>query len=549
MVLSEQQIAEFIEKPFNQQFITDARKYSDRLNLHVNGVGLNKFFEQIKNYENNDQLELRKKYARSNKYLFAELLRPLDKIYTARGGAKYYSLSDGDEMKFRGFISDVRQNMSLTEWSEKVWLKKKITDPNGLIMLEISQDGEHCYPTYKSIYSIYDYQFKGSKVEYVIFEPERIQTEQGEVLKYRVVDDANDYMVTVTKTTSVGGVKMNFEVVTAETLPNYWGKVPARMVSSEEDENNNLKLSFIDAVVQIAEEILVDNSIKILFKYTHGFPAYWEIERACITCKGTGQHHGESCPSCDGTGLRKGRDISDKIIVTLDEAGKAGAIPPAGFVSTDVMTWTQMNGESSFMEQLIHKAMWGTLALMSEKVYQKATGVISDLQSVYDRLNTISNEAENMEKFMTDMLGEFYFGRNYKGSTIIYGKRFQIESPDQLLQKFRDAKSGNIPEVSVKNIYMEYIQTMYSNDPFEMSKQIKILKLDPYPIYTAPEIKNLGFSQEDVYRKIFFLQWLTQLSQDEVLFQTNEALIQSRDEYINLNMQKYANLQNGSQTN
>ena len=61
-------IVELIQNPANKELIKNARKYSDKCNLHVNGKDLDKFFSQIKEYENSTQLELRTKYARSNKY-------------------------------------------------------------------------------------------------------------------------------------------------------------------------------------------------------------------------------------------------------------------------------------------------------------------------------------------------------------------------------------------------------------------------------------------------------------------------------------------------
>jgi len=545
MVLSEAQIAELLDSPANKKFITEARKYSDKLNLHVNGTGLDKHFEKIKQYENDNQIELRRKYARSNKYLFSELLRPLDKIYTSRGGAKYYNLSDSSELKFKNILSDIRNGMSISEWSQSVWLKKKISDPNGIIMIEISEKGNFCYPTYKSIYSIYDYKFSGSKVEYVIFEPEKVIVDNQEQERFRVVDDAFDRIVVKKK-----DIDNNYsiEIIKKESFPNFFGKVPARMISAEEDEITGNKLSFIDSVVQIAEEILIDNSIKIIFKTIHGFPGYWELQRECPVCKGTGKDHGADCQACDGDGIRKGRDISDKISVKVDDVGNAGSIPPAGYISTDVSTWIMMNTESDFMSRVIHKAMWGTLSLMSDKEYQKATPTFTDLQPVYDRLTPISTEAENMEKFITDVMGDFYFRSEYQGSTIIYGKRFQMESPDQIWKKFTEGKTGNIPEFMLKNILLEFIQASYANDTYEMAKQVKIFKTDPYPVYTANELKNLGFSLKDLYRKIYFTQWINQLNQDNLLFIPYDSLIIQRDLFINLNIETYAELQINSQT-
>lgn len=537
MVLSEPQIAELIENPINKDLIRDARKYADKCDLHVNGKNLDKFFEQIKFYETDDQLDLRKKYARSNKYLFEQLLRPLDKVFAARGGAKYYNIGgsdDSQESKFKKILSDVRNGMSLEKWNQKTWIRKRVTDPNGVMMLEVSADGSYCYPTYKSIYSIYDYKFSGIKIEYIIFEPE----ESDGVKKYRIVDDVYDYIVIYSTTTVNGKLQRSIEIDLEQSFKHGFDFVPAIMISSDEDDVYGYKRSFVDSAIEIANEILVDNSVKIIFKFTQGFPAYWEIERVCRVCKGEKKVHGVDCPACGGTGIRQQKDVSDKITVTLDETGKAGAIPPAGFVSADVATWIQMNSESEMLEKIVNKVMWGTTALVSEKVYEKATGVLSDLQPVFDRLYPISTEAENMEKFFTDLMGQFYFGLAYKGSTVIYGKRFQIESPDQLMERLTKAKQGLIPWQTIKNIYLEYLQTMYNNDQFEMARQIKLFKLDPYPVYTVGELKDLGLELKDVYSKIFYEQWSNLITVDKLFFSDMSLLESERDEYINSKVSK-----------
>ncbi len=546
MVLSVEQIVELIENPANKELIKKSREYSDKCNLHVNGKDIDKFFEQVKGYENEDQINLRKQYARSNKYLFDEMLRPLDKVFAARGGAKYYNIGgsdDRDETRFKEILSNVKNGMSLEKWNQKVWMKKRITDPGGIMMVEVSENGRSCYPTYKSIYSILDYKFKGIKVEYVIFEPE----ESEDTRRYRVVDDVMDYIFIESKSPVNDNTENKIVLSEEESFKHGFNGVPAVMISDTEDEIYGYKTSFIDNVIELAEEILIDNSVKILFKFIEGFPSYWELERSCPHCKGEGKVNGEDCPSCGGDGIRHKKDVSDKIIVTMDEAGKASAIPPAGYVSADVATWVQMNAESEMMAKLLHKAMWGTMALTSEKIYEKATGVLNDIQPVYDRLTPISNEAENIEKFMTDIIGKFYFRFTYKGSTVIYGKRFQIESPDQLLTKITEAKGGNIPFQTVSNIYMEYLQTMYSNDPFEMARQTKLFKLDNYPLYTAKELKAIGFTAQDIYSKVAFDQWANLLTIDELFFTPIDKLISKRDLFINEKIEKYEVLQRSSE--
>lgn len=549
MILNLPQIAEFIENPANRDLIGYARKYSDTCNLHVNGEGIDEFFEQIKDYENITQLKLRKDYAKSNKYLFDQLLRPLDKVYTARGGAKYYNIGGSDyyqETQFKSKLSNIRNGMSLEKWCQETWLKKRIIDPNGVLMLEVSKDGRQCYPTYKSIHTIRDYKYSGLKVEYVIFEPEIIIEGEKEIRKYRVVDDVWDYIIIESQGPQNETSNKTYSISLYESFKHGFESVPGMMVASKEHDSKGYKLSLIDSQIELAKEILIDNSIKVIFKFTQGFPAYWEVERTCPVCKGEGKLNGVDCTFCSGAGVRIRKDVSDKIIVTLDESGKIGAVPPVGYESADVDTWKQMNIEYEMMEKIIHKSMWGTMAFVSERNYEKATGVINDFQPAYDRLTPVSNEAENVEKFFTDLMGWFYFKFAYRGSTVIYGKRFQIESPDQLMEKFVRGKEGKIPWQVLINIFMEWIQSTYENDPFEMSRQIKIFRLDPYPCYTAGELKEI-MGDSAAIKKISFEQWINQISTDEIIFQDMKLLSTNRDLFINQNLTYEQSLQRSSQ--
>lgn len=517
------QIKERIVNPKKKELIESARNYADKINMHVTGNGLDKHFERLTDTEDTNTFKLREKYARSNKPFITSLLRPLDKVYTAKGFAKYYNLSEASDKKFSEILSNVRSNQSLQDWCSTVWKRKKITDPNGIIFIETSKDGQTCYPTYKSIHNILDFDNSGTLLDLVIFEGENIKGEL-DYKKIRVIDSEYDYMF------KVKGEEV--EEIPEETFKNYFRRVPGRIISGEFDENTGYALSFIDPSIEILNEILEDNSVKIIFKRKHGYGIYWEIERKCPVCNGIGLIDGVKCHACGGDGKRRGKDVSDKIIVTLDTEGKAAAMPPAGYITTDAASWAQMNTEEDLMSKLAHKVQWGTLALISDHAYKTATGVITDTQPVYDKLHEFSIEAEDVEKFITDLIGQFYFGLFYKGSTIIYGKRYQIESPDQLLKRLAEAKAGNIPEQTIRNIYIEYLQTQYGSDSFEMSKQMRMFLLDYYPIWTASELKDLGINSTEIYKKLFYWEWVKTLSNNEILFITEDVLKSQRDFFV-----------------
>ena len=67
------------------KFIEKAKEAHKVLNVHVNKVGVAEYLNQVEGYENVAQFKLRKKFAASNKAIFTNLLRPVDKVFTTAG--------------------------------------------------------------------------------------------------------------------------------------------------------------------------------------------------------------------------------------------------------------------------------------------------------------------------------------------------------------------------------------------------------------------------------------------------------------------------------
>ena len=143
------------------QRIAWARSYNDKLMLHVHGVGLEQALEQINNYENDAQKAARDKFAISNKFITDRLLRPTDNVFSAKGGHRKYHFNaeqENHEQEFVTKLIDVYSGYNLSQYIHRVWFDKYIVDPNGLLFMEVSEDGKEIYPTYKSIYSIRNLQ-------------------------------------------------------------------------------------------------------------------------------------------------------------------------------------------------------------------------------------------------------------------------------------------------------------------------------------------------------------------------------------------------------
>ena len=187
-MLSINDVANLI-KAGRPSWIIQAEKEHEKLNVHVNGIGLDKYLQQISNCENEKQFKARKELAISNRFLFANLLRPIDKVFSAKGGSVSYQLSESQKKVLINKLTHVRGGMSIKKWIQEIQLNRLYVDPAGLVFFEW-KDGI-TYPTVKSINSIYNYQCDGRIPEWVIFKPEN----RKDGTYYGVIDESFDYTV------------------------------------------------------------------------------------------------------------------------------------------------------------------------------------------------------------------------------------------------------------------------------------------------------------------------------------------------------------------
>ena len=525
MILEIEQVKELIKEPKNGELLKQAVKIYDKLQMHVNGIGVTNYLDKLEGFEDVQQKQLRDKLARSNKGTFSALLRPIDKIFTAKGGSISYNLPDKTEQFFKDRLSDITGGVSLHKWIEQTWVNKFITDPNGIIMFEV-KDNE-AYPTYKAIPSIYDYHTDGIKLDYLIFKPTKSENEDTEY--YRVIDD--NYDAVYQKTGD------EITLVEDRTFKNHFGFVPAILCSDIPCQTSDLKISPIDEATDIADEYLRESSIHTIYKFLHGYPIFWAYIEDCKLCGGTGKINGVKCTRCDGYGKDLKKDVSKIFGMEIPTADEQKLTPDiAGYVAPDIATWKEQRLELEWLNKLLHFTVWGTHT-REQSGNETATGRFIDTQPVHDRLTKFSATAENIERQLINMIGAFYF-RHYDGCSIAYGRRFQIETPDQIFDKLLKAKEKGASENTKRYYTIQYYQSEFSNDLMSQTKYIKLLDVEPFPFYTTLEVKEMEIPRIDYMRKVFYIEWLSTLTNEDIILKPEDKLRVELTDYTKLKIKE-----------
>jgi len=526
MILTTEKITAILRDKPHAKLISQAQTYSKKLMMHMTGIGLKGYLNKLDYFEKDEVKSVREQYCRSNKDLFARLHRPIDKVFSARGGSVYYNLPEQKEKQLRNALTDVEYGYSLRKWIENFWLNAYEYDPMGLVFIEIDETGK-AYPTYKSIMDVQDYKMNGRKLDYLILKTDKRIEEYKKGDNYtpifRVIDDAFDCLIAWDGSVVT---KINDEV-----YPNYFGKVPALINSDLFDQLRGMYVSPDDAIVGIADEFLQEGSYFNIFKKYHFFPKAWQYQRKCRKCEGSGKRNGEDCSSCSGTGDAKDWKVNETVQVPVPQSKDQPIIAPdiAGYITPDIDGWEAMDKSLDKLEELMYRTMWGTT--LERKDNETATGRFIDVQPVNDRLSKYSDAAETVEEFVVNAIGSIMFNA-YGGADVNYGRRFLIETPDEVWLKYQDARTKGAPQATLDEILMEYYQTKYTNDSFEMQKYIKLMALEPFVHYTVQQVQTMNLSDEDYLKKVYFNEWVMQLQQNDLVVNPVQALSQKLTEYV-----------------
>lgn len=516
----------FIIQLGRPQWVDDARLEHKRLNVHINGgqAQTAAYLEAIDTIENSNQLHLRQKFLTTNKHALSNLSRPIDKVFSAKGGGNLYNTkTDARDKKLRNILSNVRHGKNIRNWIKDIQANKYYTDSAGLVFFEWNK--KDTYPTIKSIQSIQNYESDGRELEWVLFEPiiEVVDGKETENKLYRFVDDSKDYLIREKNN--------QFEVIEEETFKNPFGKVPAIINSDIINSELTHNESPFEVVVSLADHYLRTGTIKNLNEFLHGYPIFWRYLTDCKRCKGTGMISGNDCAYCNGTGVNLSKDVTD--IIQLERpTNEQPVLAPdvAGYVTPDITSWQEMRTEQEYIMALMELTMWGS-KMQKDVNNETATAAFLNVQPVNDRLNSFSDAFEDMEKKMTDLIGVFYL-KNYEGSSINYGRRYLVELPEAIWNKYEKARREGVSKIALDYLMVQFYQAEYSNDIESLAIAQKGIKLEPFIHKTDEELVALPVSQEDKKAKIYFNEWFKSLDTLELLSRDINELSNLYSEFL-----------------
>ena len=547
MIANFNEIQDIILRNPNKDLIHKGREYNKRLRMHLYGIDLSSYLPKIDGFERDYVHTVRGKYAKSNKDLFSRVTRPIDKVFSAKGGSVYYRLPSERESVAKSYSMDIAGGMSLKAWMNNIWRSHYLDDPYGIILMEVaemprlmkmrSEGKPFVYPTYKPITDIYDYKGTGTSLEYLVLHTTAKEREAAGFKKedkiYRFIDDSKDYWVKVVSESSI-------QILEEHTYPNYFGYVPGIINSDIVDPTvEGGFLSFLNDAMELADIYLLKGSIRMTHDFFHGFPKYWEYADHCSTCTPpggglpTGYVDGKICPSCKGTGKKIMMNVGDVKLLEYPDKDNPAVPSVAGYVTPSKDYHEMSNADITMLEDAINFTLWGMgskmrtqgMSASKEGEAVTATEIMEDMQPKADRLYAISESAEKRCKFIMDAVIRVCMAApSYPGCSYSLGKRYIIESADQIWEKYSKARLSGAAQSVLDDLLIEYYESKYQSDPVKLEVQIKLMKVEPFVHYKTAEVMTLNAAASDYAAKLYFSEWLSMMNDGYILVTPAEKL-------------------------
>ena len=482
--------------------------------LHVFGTGTDEYLAKINEYENTKQHKLRTDHAIKNPWIIDELCRPIDNIWQAKGGNEDYKFKGSDQTeKFKEFLKDVRDGMSMSTFVKEIWFQRFISDPNGIMFLEVDQTGTESSFTYKSIIKIHDYQTKGINIDWIVFEPavsivEKIEDKDVTVEYSWAVDEKFYYYCKNT------GQVDGFSIV--QMIENSFGQVPGIVNSPIFNTDKGFKVSLIDKQVDLLNSYLTKNSIKEIYQYKHNFALFWAYQQICPTCNGNRMVGKEECGTCGGTGFSARKDVSDVLLVPKPDPDAPQSMPPAGYVQPDVATCAENRTELDWTFEKMYHSLWGTSATPVMKRVETATTAFLDNMQIYNKLNAIADIVQAVQKQLTIIFGKFCFPLTFESAEISYSRRYSIDPPDTLWQRYQDARTNQSPDMALNYLLEQFYYSEFASNRTMADYFIKLMYVEPYVHLLIVDVESLEISDDIKLAKRYFPEWVANLDPVDV---------------------------------
>lgn len=507
MILNEDSAMEVVRNPRHKQHIQSVKDQESQLRV---------FTEEMSEYELRNETywtklmgimkaRVEKKFDRVCQFaryplpivqLSDSILNDYFKVF--EGKNRYFNVEgDRDIQKLEDWIEDSK----LDDWIEKKARQVFKNKPNSFVVVDLDDQGSP-YLVFVDSERVVDVQLKNmdGDCDYIAFIHSQVSHETKVNVTttfFSVYDDVNYYVFSKDSDSD--------NLIKVEEINHGIGYCPARSFIKSPSNSTNIfkrRVAFSSALSKMEDWTIFDIFRNYVDHYAP-FPVTEAPERTCYNpeCDNgkvseevvVDARSGETktvwsdCQACGGKDEGQGTGPGTHIGIQVQEdktMNDGSGVFRMIYPESDKLKYVPEKLDDIELE--IRYKTVGLNNLMSNEAFNEmqVKGSFASMESVLLRVKT---ELDVLYKWIVSTVGEIFYKDLFLNVEANFGTEFYLVSEDDLQNRYDNAKKIGLPLVEQLNIYKQLIQTKYKGNTNKTSRELMLLDLDPFPMYSLDE--------------------------------------------------------------
>lgn len=249
-------------------------------------------------------------------------------------------------------------------------------------------------------------------------------------------------------------------------------------------------LPYLMKSIKAVSELDISVALHVFLQKIQYLPPCEGFEKQA--CNGGHLLNGEICPTCKGTGYQISTTSQDAITLTLPRD------PQSAFKLNELVHYVQMPIEIvKFLDEFIDtlekkciKAMYNSELFSTDTVLPTATGVKTDMDSVYDSLYPTAQAYSAMRKYIYKLIAVLVDVPNANPQHK-FPRDFKFRGLSELIFNLDSVSKSNAPMFIRQEINNDIAAIIFADKPDEL-KRVKVKQdFNPFDGKTTEEISTI----------------------------------------------------------
>jgi hypothetical protein len=440
---------------------------------------------------------------------------------------------------------------------------------NSIVLIDFDQDGGNPQINLIPIEDVLDFKLKNKEgeLEYLILNLGTMMNEEGKPVNFYGVYDDTFYRVV----SKVDGQEEPM-IIIEEMHP--LDECPARFFWSDSvsEVNSNYRLTPLWPVVGSLEKWERFNLFKFYADHYAPFPILERVKSSCPNpaCKGgkvpeeyntklpdgtiSSGTHWHTCKVCKDTDVFGPGSTAEidppKSKESFDPSGKIKFIAP----EIEGLEYIDAKVLKENEKRIFHKVV-GSGDLIQKEAVNEAQ-VFGSFESRQQVLIDLKTNLDKLYKWAAESVVKLYYGMTTNIEvTADYGTQFYLYTADDIYRQFDSAKKAGMSEGVLTNLWNQYIETKWKENPVEVLRLQMLKQIEPVPFKTYAEaqiLRNDGaISNEDLVVKGNFTNLVARFEREQapIVFFGQDLPMDTRIDRIKEIIYSYTKIENDGEGN